>query len=542
MFHDMAPNRDSKALLGGAMSRPDSEEVDAQLERIVGSADFDVTTRTQKFLRFIVQQVMAGNVEEISQYSIATQVFERNGSFDSSADPIVRIQAGRLRRSLEHYYLTTGAADPVRIEVPKGTYVPTFNYQSDRLAVPGSADLLAEANAWPAVLVTPFRNLTGDPGRDYLCQGLATELGIELDRYQIVRVYMPTASDQSSALLYKDAGARFKFIIEGSIEKRAGSLGILVRLLDATTGVQIWGRPFRCSLGDPEFSTFLDEVAMSVAAALAAERGVIMRHLVRERDPKSSLRGGSHDAILRFYHFNVSPSLEGFHTVSAALRKATESDPDRGLLWSLLARMYAVNYSLELVPDHRSIDDAYDYARNGVRLEPDSQRTRGVLAFVHLLRDELEAGRREVESALSLNPNSMAFVDALGYLLILLGDWDRGVALTWKAMRLNPFHQPSTHFALWLNHLRLEEGELACQQALAAGDTGGFWAPLARASSFGIIGKIDEARAEVGRLLAMKPDFPERSNWLVTRYVKFPELVERILSNLHFPDSSPGRR
>ena len=74
----------------------------------------------------MVEEALAGRGEELTQAAIATQVFGRKDDFDALLDPIVRIQAGRLRRSLERYYLLAGKADPVRIGLPKGSYLPAF--------------------------------------------------------------------------------------------------------------------------------------------------------------------------------------------------------------------------------------------------------------------------------------------------------------------------------------------------------------------------------------------------------------------------------
>ena len=70
---------------------------------------------------------MAGRGDRIKAYSIAVEVFGRGVSFDPQTDPIVRIEAGHLRRALERYYLTAGHADPILITIPKGGYVPTFS-------------------------------------------------------------------------------------------------------------------------------------------------------------------------------------------------------------------------------------------------------------------------------------------------------------------------------------------------------------------------------------------------------------------------------
>ena len=113
--------------LGESLSVPSPEEVRDQLAHILGSPEFMVPERARGFLRYLVEQTLAGHADRLKGYTIATAVFERDGSFDAQADPVVRTEAGRLRRALERYYLVAGQCDPVLIEVPKGGYVPAFS-------------------------------------------------------------------------------------------------------------------------------------------------------------------------------------------------------------------------------------------------------------------------------------------------------------------------------------------------------------------------------------------------------------------------------
>jgi adenylate cyclase len=102
-------------------------EIREELDRILASADFDASERNRRFLRHVVEETLAGRADRIKGYSVATAVFDRDASFDPQIDPIVRIEASRLRRSLDHYYLTGGHDDAIRVSIPKGGYVPTFS-------------------------------------------------------------------------------------------------------------------------------------------------------------------------------------------------------------------------------------------------------------------------------------------------------------------------------------------------------------------------------------------------------------------------------
>src|ERR1700683_1331818 len=105
----------------------DAERVRAQLERILASAPFADAERARSFLRFVVERALEGRSAEIKEFVIAVEALGRNTSFDPKSDPIVRVEAGRLRERLRSYYEGEGEVDSVLISLPKGGYVPEFS-------------------------------------------------------------------------------------------------------------------------------------------------------------------------------------------------------------------------------------------------------------------------------------------------------------------------------------------------------------------------------------------------------------------------------
>ena len=97
-----------------------------QIELILESPDFNATPQQIAFLKFVVNQTLAGKGLEIKDYTVATEVFGRGPNYDPNIDPIVSIQADILWRTLERYYLNAGKNGPIRIDIPKDTYVPVF--------------------------------------------------------------------------------------------------------------------------------------------------------------------------------------------------------------------------------------------------------------------------------------------------------------------------------------------------------------------------------------------------------------------------------
>ena len=105
----------------------DEGSVRDALERILASTVFGGVGRLRRFLSFIVEQTVAGKGDKLKEYPIGVEVFEKPESFDSRSDPIVRVQARRLRAKLASYYETEGRHDTLWIDLPKGSYVPSFH-------------------------------------------------------------------------------------------------------------------------------------------------------------------------------------------------------------------------------------------------------------------------------------------------------------------------------------------------------------------------------------------------------------------------------
>ena len=108
-------------------NEPSKVRVLEQLEKIVLSEEFATSPRKRKFLRYIVEKTLDGKASSIKGYAIGVDVFDRGDSFDPQLDTIVRVQARNLRKALKLFYLTEGRSDKVRVDIPKGRYVPRFS-------------------------------------------------------------------------------------------------------------------------------------------------------------------------------------------------------------------------------------------------------------------------------------------------------------------------------------------------------------------------------------------------------------------------------
>lgn len=95
-----------------------------QVERIVASPGFEQSVRMKDFLRFVIEEALAGRGERVKEHTVAQEVFQKDENFDPKISSIVRVEASRLRSKLKQYYESEGQADLIRLEIPKGGYVP----------------------------------------------------------------------------------------------------------------------------------------------------------------------------------------------------------------------------------------------------------------------------------------------------------------------------------------------------------------------------------------------------------------------------------
>ncbi|WP_113447307.1 hypothetical protein [Rhizobium cremeum] len=133
--------------------RIDSDSVKLALQAILGSQTFARSERLRAFLKFVVEMEQLGLAHQLKGYTIGIDVFSRDESFDPGADPLVRVQAGKLRRLLNQYYADEGRHEPLRIRIPLGCYVPIYERapaESHRFA----AD--KPAASWPEMISLPL--------------------------------------------------------------------------------------------------------------------------------------------------------------------------------------------------------------------------------------------------------------------------------------------------------------------------------------------------------------------------------------------------
>ena len=256
--------------------------VRSELSRILASPDFEATDRLRKFLRFLVEETLAGRGSDLKGYTIATCVFGRKDNFDPATDPVVRIQASRLRRRLERYYLTAGKRDPMRIEIAKGGYVASFKTKWAELPQceflpPVSPETFPSG---PSIAVMPIRNLSDDPKQSLFAEGLTEELTSELARHSNLAV-LSTHSTLAWSGHEKDACElgrmmSVRFLLEGSVRKEGDAVKVSIRLVETASGTVLWVDDFLRDFEAVACIGLEEEIATTIAVKIGKKQSAFL--------------------------------------------------------------------------------------------------------------------------------------------------------------------------------------------------------------------------------------------------------------------------
>lgn len=520
-------SRSTIAQLHGSRQPPLLEaSVRQHLDRLLHSPQFDASARSREFLCFVVEQALSGHHEQLNQTAIAMSVFGRKADFDGILDPVVRVQAGRLRRSLERYYLLTNDTVPVSIALPRGSYAPAFTQASlsDTPSVTSSS-LIEVTSHWPGIVV---HLLATTPSDDQpLAASIKDDLIAEICRYGDVHAVRRQDFDKLSP--QKQAATRFE--LRGTLRRNGDDHLVGVHLLDRTNGEQIWSGEFHTTPKADRWSGSLEDIARIIAARVASEQGIVAQLLAAESVAHEVPARGP-NAIHHCYRFFFTRQIADLTPTIHALEQLTRQRPDSAVAWAYLARLYYINQAFELSEPFVSIDEAISCAYQGLLLDASSARVRCVLAGCLIMKGELQSARDELEQALRLNPDSLAYREAVGWLLALAGDWERGIALMRQTMQINPYCLPHVQHGLWADYMRRGQVEQAYVAALEYRDATFFWRHLMLASCLGHLGRLDDARMSTDSLLVVKPDFRRRGRTLIGHFIKPEPLRQYIAEGL----------
>jgi len=382
----------------------------------------------------------------------------------------------------------------------------------------------------PSIAVLPFENMSGDPEQEYFSDGLTEDIITRLTRFPEFFVIARNSTSQykGQAVDVREVGRNLgaKYVIEGSVRKSGDKIRVTVQLLEAEHGTHVWAETYDRDLTAANIFEIQDEITNSVSATIADERGILWdadRRAIRDK-PTNDL--DAYECVLRAVAYYDSHTPDAHLEARNCLERAVETDPNYVSAWNFLAFMYLEEERFGFNPRPKSLERALAAARHAAQLDSDDASTHEALALVYYHQHDLERFRAEGERAVALNPNNATILANIGAQLVQIGEFQNGSEMIRKAAALNPYH-PGWYY-LPLTFAEYQEGNFdkALGYALKINLPGFYWNQVHLAVAYGQLGRQEEGRAAIDKLLELYPDFAKNA-WDEYRKFNIPDTLIR---------------
>ena len=561
------------------------------LERVLGSETFGRSERARDLLRYLIEREQAGEADRLKGFAVAMDVFGKDAAFDPSTDAVVRVQAGRLRDLLDQYYAGEGAADPWRIVIERGSYVPAY-----RASAPAPGKALNGATTAPtglhhagaglaaAVAGPPPHGLDPQLARHVRMFWASMAVIVAMLGFLVVRMAWPSATIDEPVPIAAEAS-----IATGSIKGREAvealpvvriALGsddkdvarVAAILRAALTGFDtvdlVVRDPSRRGGEAPSALDFLFNVtAVPVAGRVAVEiqhaaSGKVL--ISREFSPSVTPREALHDQVADMLSAAVPASglIYGFieqnqlqyglteclllnddyyqdqtpanhraaYTCFEELGAAGAKSP---LIYSELASLHleASTDGYDYPPD-ASEKTALDLAYRGVLAGPTSPYAHRAYGFLVSRTGGAGDSIRWMRKAYQLNTYDLSMAAAYGYALIHSGDYAGGTPIIRRAVEASSSHPSWWDYELFLGAFMLDDTERAVRatRALAYGKRSHYLA--ARIIAANVTGDREQAGLLMRELAQAYPKFVENPRGSFEKAKYPPDLTEKLVAAL----------
>jgi TolB-like protein/Flp pilus assembly protein TadD len=376
------------------------EKALAQLNRILSSKAFRQADRLKRFLGFIVEETVAERGERLKEFVVGVEVFGKDETFDPRNDPIVRVQARRLRAQLARYYREEGAEDDLAIELPKGGYAPIFRALKGAPPKRSATRSLVSRNT---VLVLPFSDFSEAGNQEYFCQGIVQEMIHELANMEAIRLLTWTGASGADATDIRDIGNRFNAatIISGSVRTSGENVRIITNLFETQSGCCLWSGSIDRKLDD--IFAAQEEVAKPVAAELRT-RIVESGDVRRQRHANVNLAAYNLSVQGR-YHLNQRTE-EGLRKAVEFFERATVEDAQYAPAYSGLSDAYGLLGHYGVLAPAEVWTKTASNAAWAVLQDENSAEAHTSLAHAKCTQDwDWFGAEREFQRAITLDPS-----------------------------------------------------------------------------------------------------------------------------------------
>ena len=478
------------------------QKIRLQLSRILASRTFHQADRLKRFISFIVEETISGRGTHLKEFLVGMEVFGKDSRFDPRTDPIVRVQARRLRARLTRYYAEEGQEDEIVIDLPKGGYAPVIKRAEAAAPKRSVAPSLVTRNT---VVVLPFADHTQQHDQDFFCKGIGEEIIQTLMRQNTIRVISPDRYASFKAESDpRDSASRLNaaILITGSVRKSREELRITTHLIDGSSGRYLWSDSIDRAADD--IFAIQEEIAMAVGEKLAneltgsryakgqkqpgnlaaynlylqgryhmgqrTEEGLrlsveFFERAIVEDEQYAQAYCGLADAYGLLGHYGILSPTEVWTKVASNAAWAVTLDDSSAEAHSSLAHVKATQdwdwagaqreflratrldpryptahhwYAMSCLAPLGKLDEALEEIEIALALDPISSIISRDRAMIHYYRRDFDRALDQCDHTIEANPHFSPAYWALGLIQEQRGDYDESAAAFQRAIQLSP--------------------------------------------------------------------------------------------------------
>jgi TolB-like protein/Tfp pilus assembly protein PilF len=433
-----------KFRLKGFMSDKEipKKSIREELSRILQSSIFAQSDRLGRFLRFTIESALAGKADELKEYVIGTEVYDRKHSFRPNEDSIVRSEARRLRSKLKEYYESDGKDDPIFIYFRTGSYVPVFRSgntmsHNRREKDPTAGDLFIEGTGI-SIAVLPFVDLSQSALSSVCAQGITDELihglmhteGYRVTAASSVSRLVSQAIDLPSLAQKLDV----QFVFEGTVREEKNRVRVTCRIVN-TDGFQLWSQRFDTE-ADPEgLFKVTEEIASSLISRTRPEQSAVRKQKASAGPSVLAV----YPAILSAEALLDEGSEADTQTALTRFQEAAHVAPGYARPFCGIALCYCEMAVRGISDSATVVSRAKAAASRAAELDPQMISAHASMGCVLALECDWSGAENSFQHALSLGAHSGSYRQYAIFVLAASGRFDEARDYLQKAQQIDPF-------------------------------------------------------------------------------------------------------
>jgi Tfp pilus assembly protein PilF len=485
------------------------------LERVLASETFARSERARELLRYLVERQQAGEADRLKGFAIAVDVFGKDADFDSSTDAVVRVQAGRLRELLTQYFATEGVSEPLRIAIPRGSYVPA--YEGNAVPVPASLALdenLAEDAIEETLAAGAAKHRAGLVGNPSMARQLRffwaamtlviVMLGVLIfrqgsslssDEVETARADIaatssiaPPQSPTALPVVYLSVKAEGETADRIASSLRAGLSGFdtidfigrnvsgppdpvadassfvfqvlpgqtvgsaTVELQNVATGRVLLSQSLHAA---KTASPKIDDGIASILTATVPASGTIYNYI-----EQNGLQKGLTRCLLLDEKYYLDQNAATHELAYRCLESLIEKNVKSPLVYSEIASLHLEAVTKRYAyPAGATADQAFEFARRAIHMGSTSAAVHRSFGYLKSRLGESESAMHWMHKAYQLNPYDLGMAAAYGYSLIFAGQYGEGTPILARAVEATSAHPTWWDFGLFAG--KFMQGDMA---------------------------------------------------------------------------------